>query len=362
MLFFKSNGRMIFPKKLSANYFGLRYKQTPNISNKHEVTLVTNSIYDKRNTNSIIEIFNAAKCPIHFDVINQFSFDSFSDRKALRKNQAILLCNPERKGEYSVPNSPYYKYLGLYIKVIHNYNMQNVQTKYKNVDFVIIRHNLEGEDSGIEYQPIPDVYQTIRVLTKKETYKIAKEAFEYVSKNNRKKITCVHNFKAMPLSNKLFVDTCNEVAQDYPNIEFSSMNIHRATVQLINNPKQFDSILLTNMYGLLYAAIAAGLAGGDSMSAGANYGPEYMLFEAGTRYNRQYFDLGVKFNPTAIIMAGANMLKSMGLSNYGTLIDDSVKNVYKKGERLPFDVGGRANVKEFTKEVTDEIERNLSNY
>lgn len=77
------------------------------------------------------------------------------------------------------------------------------------------------------------------------------------------------------------METCREVSQKYPLLEYEEMIVDNASMQLMKEPGQFDVILTGNLYGAIIGSIAAGLAGGPGVVAGANFGPEFMLFEQG---------------------------------------------------------------------------------
>jgi isocitrate dehydrogenase (NAD+) len=83
------------------------------------------------------------------------------------------------------------------------------------------------------------------------------------------------------IADGLFLETCRGVSEKYATLEYEEMIVDNASMQLMKDPSQFDVIITGNLYGSIIGSIAAGLAGGPGVVAGANFGPEYMLFEQG---------------------------------------------------------------------------------
>jgi len=99
--------------------------------------------------------------------LTKFNFEEESHRKKLLTNQAILIGNVGVEGERYIENARLYKHLDLYVKVLHTFHLPNVKTIYPNIDFVVIKDNLEGEYSGIEHEVYPGVFESIKTVTQK---------------------------------------------------------------------------------------------------------------------------------------------------------------------------------------------------
>lgn len=146
---------------------------------------------------AVTKVFEAAKTPVKFDIINDFNMDNEEHRKLLKKNKNILCGNVGTKGSKYVENRPLYKYLNLYVKVVHIHDYPNVPTRHSGIDFVIIRDNLEGEYSGIEHEVYPGVFESLKIITREKAMKVTEYAFEYAYLTGRKKVTCVHKANIM---------------------------------------------------------------------------------------------------------------------------------------------------------------------
>ena len=105
-----------------------------------------------------------------------------------------------------------------------------------------------------------------------------------------KKVTCVHKANIMKLGDGLFMRSCKEIAELYPNIEFETMIVDNTTMQLVSRPDQFDVMVMPNLYGNIIDNLAAGLVGGAGLVAGASYSADLAVFEPGARHT---FDEGV---------------------------------------------------------------------
>ncbi|KAK8937987.1 hypothetical protein KSP40_PGU009492 [Platanthera guangdongensis] len=119
------------------------------------------------------------------------------------------------------------------------------------------------------------------VITKFCSERIAKYAFEYAYLNNRKKVTAVHKANIMKLADGLFLESCREVATNYPGIKYNEIIVDNCCMQLVSKPEQFDVMVTPNLYGNLVANTAAGIAGGTGVMPGGNVGQDHAVFEQG---------------------------------------------------------------------------------
>ena len=159
--------------------------------------------------------------------------------------------------------------------------MPSLNTRHKNCDFVVIRDNLEGEYTGIEHEVYPGVFESLKIITRDRTIRLAEYAFEHAFLTGRKKVTVVHKANIMKLADGLFIECCREISQKYPTIEYEEMIVDNACMQLAKTPQQFDVMVMPNLYGSIINSIAAGLVGGPGVTAGASLGSEFTVFEQG---------------------------------------------------------------------------------
>lgn len=120
----------------------------------------------------------------------------------------------------------------LYANVRPCRSIEGIDTGYEGVDLVTIRENTEGEYSGIEHEVVDGVVQSIKLITKKASMRVAEFAFEYASSTGRKAVTAVHKSNIMRRSDGLFLSCCAEVAKRYPNITYNDMYLDTACLHV----------------------------------------------------------------------------------------------------------------------------------
>ncbi len=120
--------------------------------------------------------------------------------------------------------------------MVHAYNLPNVSTHHDNIDIIVMRENLEGEFSGIEHEVVPNVFESLKIITKKNSLRIAEYAFKHASLSGRKKVTAVHKANIMKMADGIFLEATREVAKKYPLLKYEEMIIDNCSMQLAWNP------------------------------------------------------------------------------------------------------------------------------
>ena len=282
--------------------------------------------------------------------------------EAVRKSDAAIkspITTPVGTGFRSV-NVALRKELDLYVCLRPAKSYDGVRSRYKNIDLVIVRENTEDLYAGIEFQKgtpeAKEVIETITRLSKQKiredsgisikpisvfgTERIVRFAFEYAKKYGRKKITAVHKANIMKFSDGLFLEVAREVAKKYPSIEFNDRIVDNLSMQLVQNPEQFDMFVLPNLYGDIVSDLCAGLVGGLGVAPGANLGDKYSLFEAVHGSAPKYKGLN-KANPTALILSGVLMLRHLGEEETATHLENAVAAVIREGRSVTYDLKER---------------------
>jgi isocitrate dehydrogenase (NAD+) len=221
----------------------------------------------------------------------------------------------------------------LYANVRPAKNWAGVKTRYDDVDIVIVRENTEGLYAGLEHYLTPkkDIAESLAVVTRSGSERIVEYAFKYARENNRKKVTVCHKANILKYTQGLFLDVAREVAARYPDIQFDEKIIDAACMHMVMNPKQFDVVVCTNMFGDILSDLTAGLVGGLGLIPGANIGNDAALFEAvhGSAPDITGKNLA---NPTAVIMAGAMMLSHLGEQKAANRVITAVEKVVNEGK------------------------------
>ena len=233
------------------------------------------------------------------------------------------------------------------------YNLPNIETRYENVDIVVVRENTEDLYAGIERQVDENTAESIKIITRAASERIAEFAFDYAVKNNRKEVCVVTKANICKLSDGLFLDCARKIAKKYPNIGFREILVDNCCMQLVQNPNQFDTLLLPNLYGDIVSDLCAGLVGGLGIAQGANIGKDYAVFEPvhGSAPDIAGQD---KANPTAMLMSAIEMLNFIGETTAAAKIKSAVFETLKSGIKTA-DIGGNASCSEFTNAVVQRL-------
>src|SRR5271154_1541291 len=234
-------------------------------------------------------------------------------------------------------------------------NLPHIPTRYPGVDLIIVRENTESLYSGIEHEVVPGVVESLKIITEKASTRIARFAFEYSRKNQRKKIHAIHKANIMKLSDGLFLRCCRDVAKEYPEITYGEHIVDNTCMQLVMNPYQYDVLVMENLYGDIISDLCAAFVGGLGFVPSANLGEHCAIFEAvhGSAPDIAGKDMA---NPTAVIRSAQLMLRHLGEHHAADKIHDALEKVYRHPEKLTKDVGGKAGTSEFADAVIEEMQ------
>lgn len=182
-----------------------------------------------------------------------------------------------------------------------------VETKFPNMDVVIVRENEEDLYAGIEHQQTQDVVQCLKLITRPGTERIVRYAFEYARLNNRKKVTCFTKDNIMKMADGLFHKIYDEIGAEYPEIEKEHWIVDIGAAKLADSPEVFDVIVLPNLYGDILSDVAAQIAGSVGLAGSSNIGKNFAMFEAihGSAPRRAGQNLA---NPSGLFLGSIMML------------------------------------------------------
>jgi isocitrate dehydrogenase (NAD+) len=276
---------------------------------------------------------------------------------SIRRNRVALkgpITTPVGEGFRSV-NVTLRQELDLYANVRPARSIEGIESRYRDVDLIIVRENTEDLYAGVEHRVGPDAAESIKIITRAASERIARYAFEYAVANGRRKVTAVHKANIMKLSDGLFLDSCRTVAAEYAGrIEFEDRIVDNMCMQLVQKPELYDVLVLPNLYGDIVSDLAAGLVGGLGVAPGANIGVQAAVFEPVHGSAPKYAGLDVA-NPTALILSSALMLRHLGEQAAGEAVERAVHEVYAEGRTVPRDVGGTAGTREFATAVAQRV-------
>ena len=246
--------------------------------------------------------------------------------------------------------------LGLYANVRPVRSIPGLVTRYENVDLVIVRENTEDLYAGIEHMVGPDAAESIKIITRAASERIARYAFEYAVANGRGKVTAVHKANIMKFSDGLFLESCRTIAAQYEGkIAFEDRIVDNMCMQLVQKPEMYDVLVLPNLYGDIVSDLCAGLVGGLGVAPGANIGPDSAVFEAVHGSAPKYAGQN-KANPTALMLSGVLLLRHIGEQGAAKRVEDAIRAVIAEGRTVTYDLGGSAGTSEFADAIVARLE------
>jgi isopropylmalate/isohomocitrate dehydrogenase-like protein len=254
--------------------------------------------------------------------------------------------------EYDPPVLRFRKELDLYANVRPVKTLVQVQNRTP-IDVIIVRENSEGMYTQNEVYDDAGV-TTLRRVTRKGSERIVSFAIEHALANGRERITCVHKANVLRASDGLFVNTFRELMKTKgKGLQASEQLVDSAAMRLLTDPSAFDVIVTLNLYGDILSDVAAGVAGGLGFAPSGNVGPKHSVFEPAHGSAPDITGKGVA-NPTAAVLAGAMMLRHIGLPGHAWRVERAVSEFYSSGH-LTIDIGGRHGSKSFTEHVLRNI-------
>ncbi|MEL6188770.1 MAG: isocitrate/isopropylmalate family dehydrogenase, partial [Myxococcota bacterium] len=238
--------------------------------------------------------------------------------------------------------------LDLYANVRPARKMKGVWSRFDDVDLVVIRENTQGLYSGIEYyvDPKQEAAHAISIISRYASERCIRFAFEYARATQRKKVTLVHKANILKLTTGLFLKVGREVAEQYPDIEFNDRIVDNMSMQLVLEPKQFEVMVTTNLFGDILSDLVSGLIGGLGVAPSGNYGEGVAIFEAIHGTAPDIAGQG-KANPTALSLSGAMMLRHIGYGAEAKGLEDAIREVIEEGKTVTPDLGGSASTSAF---------------
>ncbi len=281
--------------------------------------------------------------------------------ESVRKNKIAIkgpITTPIGSGFRSV-NVALRKELDLYACLRPCKSYPGIDTHHDAIDLIIVRENTEDLYAGIEFDakskeadalvekikemdpkakfnPHPAI--SIKPISQKASERIVRFAFETAIKNKRRKVTAVHKANIMKCTDGLFLKVAKEVAKEYEGkILFEDRIVDNMCMQLVQRPREYDVVVLPNLYGDIISDLCAGLIGGLGVAPGANIGDGVALFEATHGSAPKYRGLN-KANPTAMILSGVMMLRYMEETKAADRLEHAVAKVLREGRSVTYDL------------------------
>jgi isocitrate dehydrogenase (NAD+) len=324
----------------------------------HRVTLIPGDGIGPEVTRSVLRVLDAVELRVEWE---EFSAGAAALQEygttlpkplleSIKKNKAALkgpLTTPIGEGFTSV-NVGLRKALDLYANLRPVWNLPSVPSRFQNVDLVIVRENTEDLYAGLEHVVVPGVVESLKIITRDASTRIARFAFDHARRHKRKHVTAVHKANIMKLGDGLFLDCARSVARDYPEIQYDERIVDAVCMHLVMHPETLDVLLLPNLYGDIVSDLCAGLVGGLGVVPAANLGADGVgVFEAvhGTAPDIAGQD---KANPTALLLSAVLMLHHLEEDDKAVRVMNALWRALADESARTVDLGGRATTTQFT--------------
>ncbi|HAG10396.1 MAG TPA: NAD-dependent isocitrate dehydrogenase [Desulfotomaculum sp.] len=276
--------------------------------------------------------------------------------ESIKRNRVALkgpLTTPIGTGFRSI-NVALRQELNLYANIRPARSLPGISSRYEHVNLIVVRENTEDLYAGIEHRVGKNAAESIKIITREASERVARHAFEMAKRENRKKVTVVHKANIMKFTDGLFLECAREVSKDYPEIEFDEMIVDAMCMKLVQTPENYDVLLTPNLYGDIISDLCAGLVGGLGVAPGANVGFDAAVFEPvhGSAPKHAGFN---RVNPLAIILSGIMMLKHIGENDAAERITKAVEEVLVEAAHLTYDLHGSASTSEMADAIINKM-------
>ena len=340
----------------------------------HQIVLIPGDGIGPEVAAATTRVLKAAEAPVEWvehhagiaaletegEVLPEQTLDAVRERGLALKGPCTT---PVGEGFTSV-NVQLRKRLDLYAAVRPVRNLPGVRTRYEGVDLVVIRENTEGLYSGIENEVTQGVVTSLKVATERASTRIAHAAFRYARDRGREKVTVMHKANIMKMTDGMFIRCARAVreSEGFTDIEYEEVIIDAGCMKLVQDPTQFDVLLLENLYGDVLSDLCAGFVGGLGVIPGANIGDDYAVFEAVHGSAPDIAGKGVA-NPLALLMSAVMMLNHIADTRgdessraSATLIREAYNQALSDDAKTR-DLGGELGTEEFASAVIERMAR-----
>jgi isocitrate dehydrogenase (NAD+) len=289
----------------------------------------------------------------HGDLLPEETLDS------IRRNKVGLkgpMTTPIGTGFRSV-NVGLRHALGLYANLRPGKTIEGVQSTFDDIDLVVVRENMEDLYAGVEFdtgsaearqvieginavsakQIAADAALSIKMITPEGSRRIVRYAFDYARANDRRLVTAVHKANIMKFTDGLFLKEAQAVAAEYPEIEFNDRIVDNMCMQLMQKPRDYDVLVMPNLYGDILSDLVAGMVGGLGVAPSGNIGPDAAVFEPIHGSAPSHAGKN-EANPTAMILSGALMLRHLGERDAAEKVEGAVAGVIRDGQEVTYDL------------------------
>jgi 3-isopropylmalate dehydrogenase len=310
--------------------------------------------------------------------VNAAMFGAITSKPVKAAEEELI---PELRGQGLVYRSPIVRMrqiFDLYICLRPCRAYTGNPLNYKDgIDLVIFRENTEDLYSGVEFNPVPAELAEVlgrlskpfaafkntplnelaisnKVVTCNGSERIIRAAFEFARKHGRKKVTVIHKANVVRATEGMFLDIARQVHNDFPGIEMDDANVDAICMWLLKNPKNYDVMVATNMFGDIISDLAAQMVGGLGFGCSGNIGEKLAVFEPSHGSAPKYAGM-YKVNPIATILSAKMMLDWLGETEKGAALELATAAVIQEGKVRTYDLGGSNSTLEMAEAIASKL-------
>lgn len=333
----------------------------------HDIVLIKGDGIGPEITDSVRDILNAVEAEINW-IPAIAGMDAFEKTGNPLPDETIALIEKHKialKGPLTTPVGTGFRSINvtlrqkfdLFCNIRPAKTLPGVSGRFSNVDLVTFRENTQGLYIGQErwLDEKQNQAEATALVSRDSCERIIRAAFEYAIKHRRKKVSLIHKANILKFTTGLFLKIGQELAHDYPEIEFNDMIVDNAAMQLVIRPEIFDIIVTTNLFGDILSDLASGLVGGLGVTGSANLGSDYAIFEAVHGSAPDIAGQG-KANPTALLLSTLMMLDHIGEPVKAEKIRQALFKTLPDKAVITADLGGMGNTKIFTDAVIKNLQ------
>jgi 3-isopropylmalate dehydrogenase len=246
----------------------------------------------------------------------------------------------------------------------------NISSIHKNVDIAFVRELTEGMlysetvvAGAPEFRPNDDITVAMRVITRKGSNRVAREAFEIARTRKRKKVTAAHKEPVYRLACGMFAEECRKVAREFPDVKFEEAMIDTISMKLVMAPQQYDVVVTSNQFGDILTDIGAGLVGGLGLAPGLCIGEKQAMAQATHGSAPDIAGRNIA-NPYAMIASGQMLMAYLGRKHNepkataaASLMQAAIDKVVTEGKHLTKDLGGQASTQDMGNAIAQAVKQ-----
>ena len=188
-----------------------------------------------------------------------------------------------RYGQPANANVQFRKAIGGFAVVRPIHNLPGLPSRFRDVNFTLVREVTEDLYATTEHEMVPGVVQSFKIVTEVACLRFFRFAFELAVRQGRKSVHCIHKANILKLADGLALDCFRRVAGEFPQIAPKEMIVDNACMQLVSRPHQFEMLATGNLYGDLLSDLGAGLSGGIASTAGILHADGVRVYEVDLR-------------------------------------------------------------------------------